>query len=246
MFWTRMPAKSLHSGFEVLTVHSSARCCLCYTTRSRLIWHATKRERRKGRMEEVSRGRAKGGGGRWQQWQLVIVLMKTRTPLSLLHILSLPLVPTLHSLFVYLSLPLSLSPRPKIMRSLPSQGPFHIKTLSSLPVSRTLTLCPHPVFHATGLLLATPILGHALSLQPPLPHTKRFPSDPIYLIVNEKGKLNSFDLSRCVHCTLPCVYIYLCLCKNVLACLKIPFKTCPIWRLCLFGKARSQESIILY
>lgn len=69
------------------------------------------------------------------------------------------------------SLPtLPFSQRPEIMRSLPSQGSFQIKTLRlsshSIVASPFLSpfLHPHPVFHATGLLLVAPILGHALSL----------------------------------------------------------------------------------
>lgn len=135
---------------------------------------------------------------------------------------SLPPSPlTLHSLFVCLSLSLSLSLRPKIMRSLPSQGPFHIKTLSSLSFSVTLTLSLSLSTSCLPRDRPAPRHSHIracrVSITPPHAHTKRFLSDPICLIVKEKGKLNSFDLSQCVHCTLPCVYIYLCLCKNVLA-----------------------------
>lgn len=133
------------------------------------------------------------------------------------------------------SLPLfSLSPQFSICVSLP-----HLLSLSEAknnevtplsrtvpyknsPVSRLLSsarslLHPHPVLHATGPLLATPILGHVLCLQtcvPPSPptshiHTERFQSDPPDLIVSEKANFNRFHLSPCVHGALPCVYIYI-------------------------------------
>lgn len=123
----------------------------------------------------------------------------------------------------------SLTLRPKIMRSLPSQGPFHIKNapcLSSLPfhLALTLSLSTSRLPRDRHAPRRTHIRACFVSLTP-LAHTKRFLSDPICLIVNEKANstaLISFIVySACALCYV-CVYIYLRLCKDVLACLKIP------------------------
>lgn len=124
---------------------------------------------------------------------------------------SLTLLP-LSILSHFVSLPLSLSLRPKIMRSLPSQGPFHIKTLclSSLSFHLARTLSP-----STSCLprdRPAPRRTHirACTVSPtPLAHTKRFLSDPICLIVKEKANSTAL-ISLIVYtaCALCYVYIY--------------------------------------
>lgn len=138
------------------------------------------------------------------------------------------------------------------MRSLPSQGPFHIKTRSSSSFSPTLTLSP-----STSLLPRdrpaphhSHIRAFAVSLSPH-EHTKRLLSVPLCLIVNEKANLPAL-ISLVVYTALfpVCIYIYiyLCLCKNVLACLKIAFwlKSLPWYEdFFIIWEGHNSESVLL-
>lgn len=98
------------------------------------------------------------------------------------------------------------------MRSLPSQGPLQIKLLGVSPLSLSsllsLFLCPHPVFHATSLLLGAPILGHGLSLSVPPIYTKMF--DPICLTnLGDLMSPTTFGLGMCeITSLMSPVYIY--------------------------------------
>lgn len=153
MFFSSL--KSLHSRLMVCLLdlrfwqrNSWVHCCLCYTTRSGVSTNLTcsqegRKKGRKEQMKEESRGESKR---RWQQWQLVIVLMKTRPPLSLLHILSLPL-----SLFFYppfshfVSLPLSEAENNEVTplsRTVPYKNPLCPSSLSLIP-SRSHTFSVH-------------------------------------------------------------------------------------------------------
>lgn len=127
--------------------------------------------------------------------------METRPPLSLFHIFSFPY-----------SLPLPTSRSPKIMRSFPSQGPFQIKTPCVFPLSHSfllsLFLCPHPVFHATVLLLLRTHIRTCSVSPSPLPRAHeevlQWP-DTSYCL-----NVTAFDLFDCVQwsqCVRVCVHL---------------------------------------
>lgn len=180
------------------------------------LWHAAKRQERK---EKKGRGRLqrgeKGVGGRWQQWQFVIVMMKTRPPLSLLHIPSLP--------------PSPFSPRVPLSFRSHSVA----KNNEVTPLSRTVPYKNSPLLFSQilTLLLSTshlprdmpvPCCSHiwacAVSWRPRA-HTRRLLIDPICLIVNEQANSPAW---MSLWCTLnSSVYIHLHLWKILLACLKI-------------------------
>lgn len=95
-----------------------------------VVWQGGEKGKSKGVPERRGRGQMRGWG-RWERPHLAIVLIKSRPSLSLLHILPPLFPPVLHlcvcvCVFFCLSFFLPPSLRPKIMRSLPSQGPFYI------------------------------------------------------------------------------------------------------------------------
>lgn len=171
-------------------------------------------EKGKERLGRLQRGE-KGVRGRWQQWQFVIVMMKTRPPLSLLHIPSLP--PSPFSPRVPLSFrshsvaknnevtPLSRTVPYKNSALLFSQILTLLLSTSHLPRDMPVPCCSH-------------IWACAVSWRPRA-HTRRLLIDPICLIVNEQANSPAW---MSLWCTLnSSVYIHLCLWKILLACLKI-------------------------
>lgn len=159
------------------------------------------------------RGRAKGGGGRWQQWQLVIVLMKARPPLSLLHILSCSLSVSFHSPFsltLYLSLPLSISlsvAKNNEVTPLSRTVPYKNSLLSLIPSHAHSFLSTSRLPRDRPAPCRTLIRACTVSLTP-LAHTKRFLSDPLCLNVNEKA--NSTALISLIVYTA-CALCYMCI-----------------------------------
>lgn len=150
----------LSSKFEVLTQHSSVQRCLCYSTRSGVQSHLTCSQ------EADEKGKSGKRGSKRRCRKVTAVAVSNCVDESQTSFIS-PShsLPSSLSIFSLHPLLFSLSLQPKIMRSVPSQGPFHIKTLSSIILLNAHSFSvPHPSLHATGLLLATPILGHALSL----------------------------------------------------------------------------------
>lgn len=220
-----MPAKSLHlfAGclsfeLEVLTAHSTV-----YVTPQDLESRPPlKRQEAGGKGKERPRRMEKGGKwvqGRWQQWQFVIVMKKTRPPLSLLHIPS-------------------LSPSPFPPRASLSSCSYSVaKNNEVTPLSRTVPYktSPLPFSQILTLTLSTshlprdgpdPRRSHIWACavsRCPRAHTRRLLSHPICVIVNDQANSPAW---MSLLCRLNAsVYIYPRLWKLPLASLKITFPT---------------------
>lgn len=156
-------------------------------------------------MEEYEGGRKEGNKYSKKRWREVTAVAVSNSAdenqtssISPSHSL------TLHSV----SFCISLSLRPKIMRSLPSQGPFQIKMLCVSPLSLSIMLClslstsrlprDRPAPHCTHIRTCT--------VSNPRAHKKKFLSDPICLTVT---KNSTALICRCTVCT-DCAQLMLC------------------------------------
>lgn len=111
------------------------------------------------------------------------------------------------------------------MRSLPSEGPFQIKALCVSPLlfHLALTLSSSRLPRDRPAPCRTHIRPCSVSLTlASLHYAQRSLSKPACVIVNKKpNSLTLISLLVYTPCALCDVYIYLCLCKDVLLWLKI-------------------------
>lgn len=195
VFWTGGPDSALISTALFMLRHK------IWSLDS--LWHAAKRQKRK---EKRGRGDCRGDrrvGGRWQQWQFVIVMMKTRPSLSLLHIPSLP--PSPFSPRAPLSFRSRSVAKNKEVTPLSRTVPYNNSALL-LNTHSSFIHIPSSTRHACSLLL--PYL--AMRCLPAPSRTRRLPIDPICLIVNEQARTRqSLDVSL-VYTELQCLYSCAC------------------------------------